>query len=454
MTEVRPIRRWWRDASIVVLWAVMMFVIALWVSHGGLAQLTSATDAFTSLGRLTGLVASALLLVQVFLMARAPWIEKAWGHDELTRLHRIVGFISFTLMLGHVVLIVIGYAGAQPERIWSTIVDLTLNYPGMLLGVAGFAALCMVVATSYRAARRRLRYESWHLIHLYAYVGTGLALPHQLWTGQDFLASPVSTAFWWTLYAICLTTVVVFRVAVPLWKSTRGSIRVLDVRAEGLGATTVTVGGPGVAGLRAQGGQFFQWRFLAGPGWTRAHPYSLSAAPGDGVLRFTAARVGDGTAALSSLRPGTRVLVEGPYGRMHPGTRTKQRVLLVGAGIGITPMRALLESLAQTPGDVMVINRVRSQAEATLAAEIDQLAVERGAVHHLLIGRRIEGRSSWLPHDAAGWDDTNALLKICPDVAHRDVYVCGPPGWVRSFTKAARHAGVPASALHIELFEL
>jgi ferredoxin-NADP reductase len=55
--------------------------------------------------------------------------------------------------------------------------DLVTTYPGMLLAALGFGALVMVVVTSVRAARRRLRYESWHLLHLYAYLGVGLALP-------------------------------------------------------------------------------------------------------------------------------------------------------------------------------------------------------------------------------------------------------------------------------------
>ena len=61
----------------------------------------------------------------------------------------------------------------------------------MLLATAGTALLVMVVVTSVRAARRRLRYESWHLLHLYAYLGVGLALPHQLWTGTDFVVLAV-----------------------------------------------------------------------------------------------------------------------------------------------------------------------------------------------------------------------------------------------------------------------
>ncbi len=332
-----PVPRWWRDASMTAGWLVLLVVTALWVKGGGVQELTSVSGALTSLGRLTGLIASALLLIQVFLMARVPWVEQAWGQDELARTHRLVGFTSFNLMLGHIVLITLGYAAGTSAGIIGTFVDMVVNYPGMLLALAGTAALVMVVVTSVRKARRRLRYESWHLIHLYGYLGAGLALPHQLWTGTDFLSSTTATVFWWGLYAVCAGAVLVFRVGLPLWRSFRAPLRVVDVRAEGPGVTTVTVAGNGVRRMPVRAGQFFQWRFLDGPGWSRANPYSISAAPDGRTLRFTAAHLGDGSARLATLRPGTRVLVEGPYGRMHAGVRGHRKVLLMGSGIGITP---------------------------------------------------------------------------------------------------------------------
>ncbi|MDJ0392925.1 ferredoxin reductase family protein [Rhodococcus sp. G-MC3] len=454
-TGIRVVPRWWRDTSVVAGWAVLLFVTASWIGDGGIRDLFAGpSDALTSAGRLSGLIASALLLLQVFLMARVPWIERTWGQDELTRLHRVVGFTSFTLMLAHIGLITLGYAAADPSQIWATIVDLTANYPGVLLALAGTLALILVVVTSARAARRRLRYESWHLIHLYAYLGTGLALPHQLWSGEDFLKSTAATVFWWTLYVVCAGSVVLWRIALPLWRSLRANIRVLDVHREPGDVLTVTVAGPGVEHLRAQGGQFFQWRFLNGAGWTEAHPYSLSAAPSDTKLRFTAAIVGDGTAALTTLKPGTRVLVEGPYGRMHPGTRTCAKSLLIGAGIGITPMRALLESLPQRPGDVMVIHRVRTVEDAVLRREIDNLAHERGAEYRIVEGHRIRDRNSWLPQHAQSWDDTGALLYMCPDVAERDVFICGPGPWARAVRRAVKGAGTPDERIHTESFEL
>ena len=281
-----------------------------------------------------------------------------------------------------------------PHRLglWGTIVDFTLNYPGMLLAIAGTVALCLVVVTSVKRARRRLRYESWHLIHLYGYLGAGLALPHQLWTGQPTSsASTAATVFWWGLYAVCLAAVLVFRVGVPLARMARHRLRVIDVRHEAPGVTTVTVAGSRLAGLPAHGGQFFHWRFLDGPGWTRANPYSLSAAPDGRTLRFTAAHAGDGSSRLAALRPGTKVLVEGPYGRMHAGTRTRRKVLLMGAGIGITPMRALLEGLPQGRGDVTIVHRVGTLADLVLDREIDALAKERGAHYVVVEGHRSSG---------------------------------------------------------------
>lgn len=447
-----PVPRWWRDASVAAGWLVLLVVTALWVSGGGIQQLTSVPGALMSTGRLTGLVASALLLLQVFLMARVPWVEQAFGQDELARTHRLVGFTSFTAMLAHLVLITLGYAAGSSLGLWGTIVDFVVNYPGMLLAVAGTAALVMVVVTSVKKARRRLRYESWHLIHLYGYLGAGLALPHQLWTGTDFLSSTTATVFWWGLYAVCAGAVLVFRVGLPLWRSLHSPLRVLDVRTEGPGVTTVTVGGGGVKRMPVRAGQFFQWRFLDGPGWTRGNPYSVSAAPDGRTLRFTAAHVGDGSARLSTLRPGTRVLVEGPYGRMHAGVRARRKVLLMGSGIGITPMRALLEELDQAPGDVTVVHRVRSRADAVLADEIAALAATRGARYLVVEGPRVPDRDSWLPAQARHLTDEQALRELVPDIADHDVYLCGSDGWMTAARTAAIDAGVPSDAVHLERF--
>lgn len=444
--------RWWRDVVGCATWASMLVVVALWVAGGGLEALTGLGAGLTSLGRLTGLVASDLLLIQVLLMARLPVVERVYGQDELARRHRLVGFSSFNLMVAHVVLITLGYALVANANLLVEAWDLVVNYPGVLIALAGTLLLVLVTVTSIRKARRKLRYESWHLLHLYAYLGVGLALPHQLWTGQEFLTSSLATVYWWSLWIAAASAVLVWRVGMPLYRTLAHRLRVVAVVRESADVVSVVMHGRHLDRLPVAAGQFFTWRFLDGPGWTRGHPYSLSAAPTSDTLRITVKDLGDGSGFLPRLRPGTRVAVEGPYGRLHEGVRTRRKVLLMAGGIGVTPLRGLLESLPQSPGDVTLVYRARSTGDLVLREEIESLAAARGARVLYVLGPRLQGRDSWLPQSAGHVTDAQALRQIVPDVAAHDVYLCGADPWMEAVRRAALEAGVPADAIHQERF--
>ncbi|WP_141850454.1 ferredoxin reductase family protein [Lapillicoccus jejuensis] len=454
---VRPgahrVPRWWRDAAGALTWASMLVVVALWVHGGGVADLlTGGGTTVTTLGRVTGLVATDLLLVQVLLMARIPFVERSYGQDELARRHRLVGFWSVDLMLAHVVLVTVGYAMTARVAVLAQTWDLLVDYPGMLLALVGTLLLLLVAGTSIRRARRRLRYESWHLLHLYAYLGVGLALPHQLWTGAEVLSSPLATLYWWTLWGAAAAAVLVWRVGVPTYRTLRHDLRVTAVVPEAPGVVSIWMTGRDLHRLPASAGQFLTWRFLGRPGWTRGHPYSLSAPPTGDSLRITVKALGDASGDLLGLRPGTRVAVEGPYGRLHEGVRTRRKVLLLAAGIGVTPLRGLLESLPQQPGDVTLVYRARGEHDLVLRREIEDLAAQRGARVVYVLGPRVRSRDSWLPQSAAGLDDAAALRDIVPDVADHDVYLCGAEAWMAAARTAVLAAGVPEDAVHVEHF--
>ena len=385
-------------------------------------------------------------------MARVPAVERSFGQDELARRHRLVGFTSFSLMWTHIVLIWLGYAAATQQGVWGTIVDLVVDYPGILLAVGGTAALCLVVVTSVRAARARLRYESWHLLHLYAYLGVGLALPHQLWNGQEFVGSTAATIFWWSLWGAAVAAIVAFRLGMPLYRTARHRVRVTEVYSEAPGVTTVVMAGRALARLPVAAGQFFHWRFLGNPGSSRAHPYSLSEAPDGHTLRITAAHIGDGSAALAHLKVGSRVVLEGPYGRLHAGVRTRPKVALLACGIGITPIRALLEDLPQRPGEVTLIYRAHSAEDVLFADELAALSAARGTRVFTVLGPRVADRPSWLPQSAAHLTDAAALAHLVPDLAEHDVFICGNPEWMALVADAARANGTPDANIHVERF--
>jgi predicted ferric reductase len=438
-----------RLGSGVALWLGLLLITYWWVADGGVTDLAHWESGLTSLGRLTGLWAADLLLVQVLLMSRLPPLEQAYGRDRLARIHRVVGLLSFYLMISHIVLIIGSYASGQWSAVLSTIWDLIIDYGGILLAVAGTACLIIVVITSVKAARRRLRYESWHLLHLYGYLGVGLALPHQLWTGQEFLRSPAATAYWWTLWGAAAAAIMAWRIWLPLWRSARFGLRVVGVVRESSDVVSVYLAGHRLDRLPLRAGEFINVRFLSRPGWTRANPFSLSVAPNGHTLRITAKVLGDGSARLAQLRPGTRVLFEGPYGRLSSRARTQRKVVLAGAGVGITPLRALAEGLEYGPGEVIILQRYT--AEPMFAHELEALAAQRGLqVLHLPGPRRTP--NSVLGPAAHGMPEPIALRRWIPDLAERDVFVCGPSAWTDGVERLVLAAGVPADRVHTESF--
>ena len=443
-----------RDAAVrtlagVVLWLSLLLVTYWWAADGQVQELAGWSTGLDSAGRLTGLVASVLLLAQVLLMARLPVLERAYGQDRLAGIHRLVGFTSFNLMVAHVVLITWGYAAGELTRTPATLWDLTWNDAGMLLAVAGTACLVLVVVTSIKAARSRLRYESWHLLHLYGYLGVGLALPHQLWTGQQFTASPGRTVFWWTAWAATAGAILVWRVGRPVWLNLRHQLRVTAVVDEAPGVWSVHLAGRRLDRLRVEAGQFLSFRFLSGPGWTRAHPYSLSAAPSAKRLRITVHGAGDGSMATRSLRPGTRVLVEGPFGRLTHRPRTHRKVALIGAGVGTAPLRALADGLTYAPGHAVYLERFTDHP--VFSTEIDTLSRRRGLRVIRLPGHR-RSATSWLGDGVPAISDQDVLKWLVPDIADRDVYVCGPGPWADLVIDSLRANGVPPSDIHSETF--
>ncbi len=437
-----------RLATSVFAWFGLLLVTYWWVADGGVIDLATWASGLTSVGRITGLWSADLLLIQVLLMARLPPLEHAFGRDRLARIHRIVGFLSFALMLSHIGTIIAGYASARWSAVPSTTWELLTSYSGILLAVGGTACLIMVVATSIEASRRRLRYESWHLLHLYGYLGVGLALPHQLWTGQEFLRSTGATLYWWSLWIAAALAVVAWRLGLPLWRNLRHRLRVTAVVRESSDVVSVYLAGRRLDRLPVRAGQFVNVRFLGGPGWTRSNPYSLSAAPDGLSLRITAKALGEGSARLAHLRPGSPALIEGPYGRLSSRARTRRGVVFAGAGVGITPLRALAEGLDYTPGEAVFLQRYTD--EPLFSHELSVLAAEKGLRVIPLPGPRRTATSVLGP--VGGGDELAALQRWIPGLADRDVFLCGPTAWTDGFTELALAAGVPRERIHTESF--
>jgi predicted ferric reductase len=388
-----------------------------------------------------GMLAGYLSLVLLVLVARTPALERGVGADVLARWHARTGRATLVLVLVHGWAAIATWAQARGEG-WLGAAGEVLGMPALPAATVGTLLMVAAGAVSVRSARRRMRHERWHAVHLLMYLALALSLGHML-AGPDLAGHVVLQVAWALAYAYVFALVLHHRVLVPLRQATRHRLRVAAVREEAPGVVSVLVEGQHLEELRAEAGQFFRWRFLTPDHWATAHPFSLSAAPTDTSLRLTVKALGDGSRDLQGLPVGTWVVAEGPYGAVTAGRRTRRNVLLVAGGVGITPMRALFESIPLGPGeDLLLVYRARTEQELIFRGELEALAARRGGRVAYVLGPDRELLSA-----------TSLRLNV-PDLAHRDVYMCGPPGLMTAVRNSLHEAGLPAEQLHEERFDL
>ena len=427
-------------AALVLAGAGLVAVVVLAIGTETSRELHLPGGVATFVGSLTGLVGMYLALIMVLLAARIPALERIIGQDGMLRWHRRLAPWPISLIVAHALIVTLGYAQAARTGFLHEVGTLVDSYPDMLAATAGFALLVMIGVASIGALRRRLRRETWWVMHLYIYIALALSFAHVIALGPAFVGHPLTRIVWSVVWALTAGTVLVNRFLVPLVRSARHQLRVVEVHREAPDVVSVVLGGRHLERLAVSGGQFFAWRFLTRGLWWQAHPYSISALPRPPYLRLTVRQIGDHSAAVARLRPGTRVAIEGPYGAVTAYAQRRQTVALVAGGIGITALRSLLEDLPRSSNPVVVM-RAPSAEQLVLRDEVAELVRHRKGVLHELVGSRASASLS-----AAD------LRRLVPDIARRDVFVCGPPGLVEDAAAAARELGVPHACIHYEIY--
>jgi predicted ferric reductase len=428
------------DALALVAGIGLGLAVALAFWGESLGALRAPGGWYELAGRLCALVGTYLMLVMVVLMTRIPWLERSVGQDRLVRWHRRLGGWPIGLIALHIILVTWGYARASSvsvlEQFWTFIV----HYPDILQAIAAFLLLVIAGITSANIARRKLRYETWWTVHVSVYLALGLAFFHQIGIGVMFITSPVARSLWIAIWLCVVAAILSFRLAIPIWRNVRHQLRVDSVVEVAPDVFSVIVSGRMLSRFAVSGGQFLQWRFLAPGLWWHAHPYSLSALPRPPYLRVTVKGLGDQSRAVARVKPGTRVIVEGPYGTFTRHRLAAGRVVLIGAGVGVTPLRALLEDLPPSTPVAMVV-RARSSAHVVHGRELSELVAHRGGLYHELCGTR----------EDVGLDE-RTLRHLVGSLHDADVFVCGPDDFTESVVATARRLGARPERLHFEAF--
>ncbi len=444
-----------KAAVLLLAGAQTLIVSGVWLwSHTrnemGNLLVGDTPDQVLAWARLTGLLAALVILFQILLIGRVRWVERSFGMDRLTRLHHVTGFALLLLLTTHPVLATFGHALQADVSYLAQTADFIKTWESLLTAYAGLTLILAASFTSLLVLTKHLSYRRWYLTHLVLYVAVGLTFSHQVAVGSDFTGHAGFKLYWFTLYACVALALVVCRVGRPLAALARHRFVIEKTVPEASDVTSVYISGKNMSSFPAEAGQFIIVRFLAKGFRWEAHPFSLSRPPDGHILRLSIKRLGAFTRRIPELKPGTPVLIDGPYGIFTAKACASDRALLIAGGIGITPIRSIAEALVKTGHQALLLYANRNSGTMVFKKELEDLADQSGGLLTLIP----------VMSDEPGWSgekgriDQKMLARLVPDLLSRDVFLCGPPPMMKGARAALKGLGVAAAHIHDERFAL
>lgn len=425
----------------------LAIIFTFWFLRLGDVTALSTAEWLIAAGRITGLLAVFSILMQFLLMGRATWMEQAFGLDKLAKIHKKNGYASMIFILAHPISIVAGYAMVSKIKYFEQY-GLFLSDPSLLQAAIAVSLFLTVVVSSIYIVRNKIKYEWWYAVHLLTYGAVILSWTHQLQYGSDFVRNPWMVAYWYSLYAFVFGQIALFRFALPVWRTLRHQFKVSKVVPESDDVTSVYITGQQMQNFPARAGQFLKVRFFSGLRWLESHPFSISAVPDQEGFRLSIKALGDFTGQIRTLKKGTKVFVEGPYGTFTAKKSKKSKVLCIAGGIGITPLRALIEEFGAEGKPVILLYANKTFTKAVFKDELAQLAkhYDLEVIYICSKDPQFKGES--------GHIDSEKIKRLVNDVQQRDVYICGPVQMMTAVRGELRALGVPNDQVHFEEFAL
>ena len=387
-------------------------------------------------GRVSGIVGLAMLLVTAALSIRLPGFDRWFGGlDRLWQLHRLLGFSAFILIMLHVLALGLARVPAGLD-----VAVLTLFPPPSQLalwsGWLAWLAMVIFLAPTFQFFGR-LDYQRWKGLHMLSAAALLLALGHALPLAGE-------TWSWWLLGALGAGAMVWRKLLSP--SLARRPYRVECVAPLARGVVEIALR-PEARGLGYRPGQFVYLTPLdesltAGRG--EEHPYTIASAPHDPLLRVGIKDLGDASHALQTVSVGSRVMLEGPYGDFFAAHHPDRDALWLGGGIGITPFVSAARGMADL--------------DEGRGVQLFYLANGPDRAYYLDELTRCAGENERFMVTAHFYRELGPLTESflrhhCPDYADREIYLCGPPGMIGHLRDLLDAQGVPAARIHCEVFD-
>jgi predicted ferric reductase len=421
-------------------------IVYFWWQGSGNLFTVDLTNSLLAIARLCGLLAVYFVLLQFVLRGRAVWVEEVFGLNNLSKVHRLNGYLSLSFILVHVLLILTSYSLLTNVSFVEQFITFVTTDRNLFFAFVGATLFVGIVFSSIYIVKKQLPYETWYYIHLASYLAVLSAWWHQLILGGDFFQN-LFVWYWYILYIFVFGNLIVFRWLRQVYLFVKYRFAVSHIVREADGAASVYITGNNLSKFVIKPGQFMILRFLDKKRWWQAHPFSLSFVPKENMLRVTIKNVGDFTSQIEKIQKGTPILLDGPLGTFTKSHATKDKFLFIAGGIGITPIRAIIEEIAPLKKNLVLLYSNKT-TDIILKKELDALSAKyKFPIHYVVTEDN-------LYKGEKGRIDGEKIKRLVPDFLKRDIYICGPIPMMKALIKTLKQMGVSRSFLHYEQFDL
>lgn len=429
-----------RKTAIFGIFAANLAVILYIWWQGSSMLLDDTRGTLIAFGRLTGLLLEYFILVQLVLVSRMPFVEQVWGFDNLNKIHRWIGYSLSAFIILHPTLLTVGYAHGREISYLDQFILFLTTWEHVLNAFLGLVILLTVITISIAIIRKKLKYETWHFTHLFIYVAIALLFNHQIATADVSYGWPLN--YWLALNFTIFGLLLLYRFARPLYNFSKHRFVIERVVPESHDVYSLYITGRNMERFTFTPGQYINLTFLQRYMWY-THPFSFSSAPNGKYIRVSVKGSGDFTNSIQNLKPGTHVIIDGPLGVFTERMAEKGKFLFIAGGIGITPIRAMIESLSPQEKDMVLLYGNKTEADLVFDRELQTLIP--GKVHHVLSQSESEQFEK-------GYIDREKIMRLVPDAKEREVYLCGPTVMMQKVAAELMGIGLKKKHIHYEKF--
>ncbi len=384
-------------------------------------------------GEVIGSVNIVLMACSLVLAARPKWAEPYFGGlDKMYVTHRHTSTAALLLIFIHVLTVPISLSG------WAL---------GNYLAVIAFTGIVSIALVSLSPRIPFLNritggtYEGWKNLKKYVGIFFILAFIHSL-TIRSPLDAFIAINYVQVFFIIGAASYLYIEVFGRFFKKFI-PYTVETVNHPTNFTTEVVMRAKGDPISKQRAGQFLFVRFPNSRGLNESHPFTISSAPHEDVLRLTIKASGDFTRALfNELKVGADAIVEGAHGMFDYKTGGQKQIWIAG-GIGVTPFLSFIRDIGESlDRDVDFYHVMRHRDEALFYNELETAGIRN---KRLKVNIRYSAVGGSLTVD-------EIVKNAGGDVSGHHIYMCGPLPMVQAFEKKFLGLNVPPENIHFEEF--